>query len=81
MSQGNKLQKLSIPLDGLGLRHTDKAIQIISVEVWMPRSQIQEFEHDKESDRVSFWAPEWIINEKCIEHFIDTNHEPRLFDI
>jgi hypothetical protein len=46
--------------------------------VWFPKSQIQEYVN--RGDEVSFWCPEWLIVSKGCEAFIDTSHEPGLFD-
>ena len=78
MSSGNKLKLLTIPLEGTA-RETDAAhgIQIGGEMVWFPKSQIQDFEeHD---GAAMFWCPEWLIEAKEVEQFIDTSYEPSLF--
>lgn len=46
--------------------------------VWFPKSQIQNWTMSAES--VSFWCPEWLIEDKQVEDFIDTSYEPSLFE-
>jgi hypothetical protein len=78
MSSGNKLRLLTIPLEG-NLRETDAAVGIeVGGEMkWFPKSQIQDFEqHD---GAAMFWCPEWLIEAKEVETFIDTSYEPSLF--
>jgi hypothetical protein len=84
MGSGNTLRMLTIPLSDSGdtpLRETDAAygIEMDGGEiVWFPKSQIQEF---KQGDGiVSFWCPDWLIEAKGVEDFIDTSFEPSLFE-
>ena len=80
---GNRLQKLTIPVSDRGdVRESDLAhgvyVDDIGKYAWFPKSQIKDFSSDAES--VTFWCPEWLIEEKQVEAFVDTSHEPGLFD-
>jgi hypothetical protein len=72
---GNKLRLLTIPIEG-DVRETDAAhgVTINGEMVWFPKSQIQDFEiHDKAA---MFWCPDWLVEAKEVEHFVDTSYEP-----
>ncbi len=45
---------------------------------WFPKSQIQDLKESEGS--VSFWCPEWLIEAKDAQDFIDTSYEPNLFE-
>lgn len=72
------VMKLTIPLDGKTVRQSDKAfgIEVNGTLVWLPKSQIEDVQ---EGDPFSCWCPMWLIEEKGLEIFIDTSHEPGLF--
>lgn len=80
MGNGNKLKLLTIPLDGKTPSETALAhgIAINRVVVWLPKSQIEDWEIKDGS--ASFYAPEWLITNKGLDMFIDTSHEPSLFE-
>ena len=46
-------------------------------KVWLPKSQIRDFEEINEC--FDFWMPEWLVVQNKIEHFIDTSFMPTLF--
>ncbi|HEX3102557.1 MAG TPA: hypothetical protein VHQ01_12220 [Pyrinomonadaceae bacterium] len=84
---GNQKHKLKIPIgnddlfpDGSPLKKTEKAIGFMAngVVIWMPFSQI--VDQTYEDQTLLFWCPMWLIEEKALEMFIDTSHEPGLFD-
>jgi hypothetical protein len=78
MSTGKTLRLLTIPIEST-VRETDAAVGIaINAEmVWFPKSQIQDFEvHD---GAAMFWCPDWLIEAKEVETFVDTSYEPSLF--
>lgn len=79
---GNRLKLLTIPLarEEDAVRQSNAAYGVFidgSGFVWFPKSQIEDFWHDELS--VSFWCPEWLIEAKEVEAFIDTSREPSLF--
>lgn len=78
---GNKRERLMIPAENLE-KETEKAYGFRFNEqmVWLPKSQITEFERTPNADKVSFWLPMWLITEKALEIFIDTSYAPSLFD-
>lgn len=79
-NSGNKLKLLTIPLDGQTITETDKAygFTVDAMKVWLPKSQIEDW---TETDgQISFYLPEWLIVDKELEPFIDTSHEPSLFE-
>lgn len=65
------------------MRETDKAYGIYCNDqyIWFPKSQIEAFmKRDNDHEyHVEFWCPRWLIEEKGMEIFIDTSHEPSLF--
>lgn len=74
-----KPKLLTIPDGGQNLAETDMAygIRIDNKTVWLPKSQIQEWE--VLNGNVSFWIPEWLIADKGLDIFVDTSYEPSLF--
>jgi hypothetical protein len=87
VGEGNKLKMLVIPLETESrgteaMRETAAAYGIWNQDtagyVWFPKSQVQEFVSS--GDAVSFWCPEWLIEAKGVEAYIDTSYEPGLFE-
>ena len=78
MASGNKLRLLTIPLEEPPIE-TDAArgLRINGMMAWFPKSQIQDFE--VHGDAAMFWCPDWLIEAKEVETFIDTSYEPSLF--
>ena len=75
---GNKLRLITIPFDESPIE-TDAAhgIKVNGEMAWFPKSQIQDFEiHD---GAAMFWCPDWLIEAKEVETFVDTSYEPSLF--
>lgn len=76
------------------MAQTEKAygFRVNGQMIWIPKSQIEDFEYradfnannpnpDGRADNfISFSCPEWLIEEKALEYFVDTSHEPTLFD-
>lgn len=84
-NKGNNLKLLTIAVsdtDENACRESEMAyglkIEGRSGLVWFPKSQIEDWTMSAES--VSFWCPVWLIKDKGVEDFIDTSHEPSLFD-
>ncbi len=86
-NNGSRKMKLVIPIGepelfagGVPYRASEKAygFQANDQVVWLPKSQIEEFSFDGGS--IICWCPMWLISEKGLEIFIDTSHEPGLFD-
>jgi hypothetical protein len=84
-NSGNNLKLLIIPLsdsDEDAFRESDMAYGL-KIEgqpkmVWFPKSQIRDW--TMSAEQVSFWCPIWLITDKGVEDFIDTQYEPGLFD-
>lgn len=93
-NSGNRKYKITIPFDQVDqiapgstrpfIRESDKAygFKVNGITIWIPKSQIDDFHYrfnDHES-HIEFYCPLWLITEKSLEYFIDTSHEPSLFD-
>lgn len=86
-SDGNQLLKLAIAIGeqelfagGEPFRESDKAYGFKANDqlIWLPKSQIRDFSFDGET--LVCWCPRWLIEKNALEIFVDTSHEPGLFD-
>ncbi len=93
-NSGNRIYRVKIPFDRIDqiapaarepfLIETEKAygFRVNGVNIFVPKSQIEDFHYrfnDHEA-HIEFECKEWLITEKSLEIFIDTSHEPGLFD-
>lgn len=78
-NEGSKLVLLRIPTEDFEAE-SEKAycFKVNSQKIWLPKSQIQEW--GQNDLQTTFWLPRWLVEEKSLEYFIDTSHEPSLFD-
>lgn len=78
MNKGNKLHQIALP--AAKVSETDKAYGVDheNGKIWLPKSQIKDFQRSKTG--IKFWCPEWLVIEKGLEMYIDTSHEPTLFE-
>lgn len=83
-NDSNKLFKLKIPVEtfpgGKAVRESDAAygFKVNGEWVWLPKSQIKQYEF--ENNVIECWCPRWLVEKKGLEIFVDTSHEPGLFD-
>lgn len=93
---GNKLRLLTIPFEKINMtepasrtpfvKETDAAygFTVNGEMVWIPKSQIKDFEYDDvikaDYPCMRFWCPDWLIEAKSLEIFVDTSYEPSLFE-
>lgn len=77
---GNKLIHIRIPLANAG--NGSELAYLFTIDgrdVWVPKSQVKDYAVD--GDFCSFWLPQWLVEAKELDYFVDTSHEPSLFEM